>query len=273
MGALFRHQLAPRVQNLEQESRTKNSIVEAAIFQPIVTSSRSPFAECDLNAHKSNATFFSDLDVTRTHLLSHLFTNAMRELRLNKGLVFDRAGKVARGPVTFALGASQCSFKREIAPYEAYEMWSRILTWDAKWIYVVTHFVSRKGKGVGALSGSSGSPVHGGTALEKKGKDESVSDGAVSRLVFASAISKQVVKLGRISVDPEIVLVAAGLLPPKSMGGDDAGGLAAVAVCEGVDSRRKRGLEFAKHLGALDGLAEEFSFEDMAGSKVFSDLF
>ena len=40
-----------------------------------------------------------------------------------------------------ALGAVTCHFKREIQPYERFEIWTRVLSWDRKWIYLLSHIV------------------------------------------------------------------------------------------------------------------------------------
>jgi hypothetical protein len=60
----------------------KNIVITAsshggeAIFHSIITASRSPMYECDINGHKSDSTYFSDLDINRIHLISLLFKAA-----------------------------------------------------------------------------------------------------------------------------------------------------------------------------------------------------
>ena len=49
--------------------------------------------------------------------------------------------KKAERIVSVALGGTSCVFKREIKPLQRYEVWSRVLTWDAKWLVLVTYFV------------------------------------------------------------------------------------------------------------------------------------
>src|SRR5690349_19737208 len=96
-----------------------------ALFQPTITPSHSPALECDYNLHKSNSTYFSDLDVTRSHLVCALLNRTMRKLLDNPGRIIGPDGKPARGRWGIMLGAVYCGFKREIKPYEGYEMWSR----------------------------------------------------------------------------------------------------------------------------------------------------
>lgn len=87
-----------------------------------------------------------------------------------------------------ALGAVTCNFTKEVRPFTRLKIWTRVLSWDSKWIYLISHFVedtntkSRRG-GVG------GQPV-----------------------VYAWSISKQVIKLGRQTITPEDFFSACGLL-------------------------------------------------------------
>jgi hypothetical protein len=142
-------------------------------------------------------------------------------------------------------------FRREIKPFEKYEIVSRLLCWDAKWIWMVSHFVS----------------------LEKP------KDG--KRKIFASTISKYVLKQGRITVSPEDVLRESGLLPERPAGAkeltpepsgsssprDDElvdistgaistvnGGDGAYWTWDRIEAERKRGCDIAKYMLGLDGL-------------------
>lgn len=89
---------------------------------------------------------------------------------------------------TIKLGGVTCTFKREIKPYQRYEMWTRVLSWDAKWLYTITHFVR---------------------------KDPKCKDG--TGIVCATAVSKCVFKSGRRTIAPEVMLRNSGLLPPLEM--------------------------------------------------------
>ena len=85
------------------------------------------------------------------------------------------------------LGSVHASFRRQVLPYEKYEVRSRVLGWDAKWLVIGSWFI-RPAKG--------------------KRTEE----------VLASALSKYVVKKGRFTVSPERCLRSAGLLPEKITG-------------------------------------------------------
>ncbi|KAL0935881.1 capsule polysaccharide biosynthesis protein [Colletotrichum truncatum] len=166
-----------------------------SIFRPVVTPSRVAFLETDYNLHKSNSTYFSDLDVARTDLLAAIRSEAIRG-----GLY-----KEYKNGVMVLLAGTSCTFKKEIKPGVAFDMYSRILTWDRKWIYVVTHFVERR---------------KGGALLTYQPWKTPADGKAPSRapVVYATAISKCVVKAGRLTVPPEKFFRAAGVLPSETSG-------------------------------------------------------
>ncbi|KAJ0309571.1 hypothetical protein COL516b_002818 [Colletotrichum fioriniae] len=78
--------------------------------------------------HKSKSTYFTDLDMSRGNISLVLFREPINPFS---------------GPKQFImiLGGAQCVWRKEIARYEKYELWTRVLSWDEKWIYLVTHFV------------------------------------------------------------------------------------------------------------------------------------
>jgi hypothetical protein len=119
-----------------------------------------------------------------------------------------------------ALGAVSCSFKRELKPYESYELWTRILTWDEKWIYIVTHFV-RKGAVMPrkyTLYPQQNSRSQ--DDLKRRDSDSSVSNVESNDAIVATALSKCVFKQGRRTISPAYMMRESGLLPIKSL--DDA---------------------------------------------------
>lgn len=73
---------------------------------------------------ESNSTYFQDVDIARTHLICTLFSAGIEQARKSKG----------QGILGAALGAVSCSFRKEINPFERYEMWTRVLSWDRKWV-------------------------------------------------------------------------------------------------------------------------------------------
>ena len=98
-----------------------------------------------------------------------------------------------------------CTFRKEIKPYQPYEIWSRILSWDHKWLYIVSHFVRKD-----AVKPT----THTLYPWQKPG-ESTTSVARKEDAIFASALSKCVWKKGRQTVPPEIMLQVSGLLPPK----------------------------------------------------------
>ncbi|QSZ33174.1 hypothetical protein DSL72_002760 [Monilinia vaccinii-corymbosi] len=171
------------------------------IFQPLITESHAPLMEIDINFHKTNSSYFSDVDVARTHLCCTLFTEGIEKLRGGTAAITGSK----EPPFGIALGAVNCNFKKELKPYESYELWTRVLTWDEKWIYLVTHFVRKD-----ALKPKSYSlyPQQNPEARDEKPKNMDPGSSVV-----ASALSKCVFKQGRKTISPEAMLRASGLLP------------------------------------------------------------
>lgn len=224
------------------------------IFDPIITESYSSLGELDFNLHskssypigqpstrpetyapESNSTYFSDLDISRAHLICTLFNPGIEAAR------FAESNEIIGGGDTqlvASLGGVTCDFKREIKPYRRYEMWSRILCWDSKWFWVVTHFVDKEGQSEGA-----------------------------ERTVFASATSKCVFKKGRLTVRPAVMLRLSGLLPDgdsrethNAISARSPAGKAATSarwVLQQIEDEREHGLRMLRSTG-LDALSENF---------------
>ncbi|KAJ6109460.1 hypothetical protein N7486_001695 [Penicillium sp. IBT 16267x] len=164
------------------------------VFVPITVKSRTPLLETDYNLHKSNSTYFSDLDVARTALVSRVYSPGVgltsKELDEEFLAKSQKEGKKPprRLPIMIVLGSVYCTFKREIKPFELYEMQSKVISWDQKWLYMLTVFL-RPAKKAGG-----------------------------EKTLLAIAVSKYVVKKGRLTVAPERILRAGGFLPARPAG-------------------------------------------------------
>lgn len=178
--------------------------------------SRVPFLDCDYNLHKSNSTYFTDFDMARLHLLVGLLSSGMAKTGKEIGSAFA---------VSIKLGGTSCNFKREIKPYEGYEIWSRILCWDQKWLYTISHFVKKgsvRPKGYVLQPWRKAKEI---TKDKKEKKTEATSNHPVANgsspkpasnpALFATAIAKYVFKHGRLTIPPSRILQNANLLPPK----------------------------------------------------------
>jgi hypothetical protein len=285
---------------LEQVYLRRAPLPRDALFRPMVTSGLyTPTNETDYNGHKSNSTYFADLDVSRTQhvacLLSHgiRMSNAGTHPRLDikserVGVAVDgapandstgvkhRQGKAKEPAYNIALGAVSCHFKREIKPYQRFDIYTRLLCWDEKWLYQVSHLVKP-----GVVQ-----PDHYSMQSWRTGRKDSRSvctspnslsdeEGAMFKdAIFATSISKYVVKRGRQTVPPELVLQTNTLLPPgpseppnensrKAMSGM---GDAALWTWEAVEAERVRGMKLAEHFAALDGIQDEFPASQFASA-------
>jgi hypothetical protein len=127
-------------------------------------------------------------------------------------------------------------------------MWSKIMAWDEKWIYIVTHFVRKgavrpKSYSLYPQQGPAGLKAEDLAKLDEKhesktrppfdeeamrrasfdsinstsssgSESEFIFDGPrPSKQIFATALSKCVFKSGRKTVAPELMLQMSGLLP------------------------------------------------------------
>ncbi|GCE99126.1 hypothetical protein ZYGM_002112 [Zygosaccharomyces mellis] len=95
----------------------------------------SPF-EVDFYLHKSNSTYFEELDFNRTALMTRIF----QKLGLDKGLPYIPVANVFT------------NFLKEIKPFERYQISSAILCWDQKWIYIMSKYTKKNGKVLCSLS-------------------------------------------------------------------------------------------------------------------------
>ncbi|CAD1809070.1 Thioesterase-like family protein [Candida parapsilosis] len=126
------------------------------LFKYVTWHSRVSPLEIDLFMHKNNSTYFVDLDIARTKLLVRLFQQYWWNAYENKsgefGKIQNSFGNIPYTP----LGTVQCSFKRELTIFEKYDVNSRILAWDKKWLFVLSTFTTidpkTKGKRTNAIA-------------------------------------------------------------------------------------------------------------------------
>ncbi|KAI3553402.1 hypothetical protein CABS01_11983 [Colletotrichum abscissum] len=240
-----------------------------SLFRPMISQSHAPITEIDYNIHKSNSTYFSDLDVSRTHLCTYLLRPGFRQLTHNATtkLVLDpKTSKPARGPLGIMLGAVHCSFRREITAYAPYEMWSRILSWDRKWLYIVTHFVPK-----GTARPTEWLDPKFGTARVRRNASGDASSNSADweKKIYATGVSKYVFKIGRLTVHPAVALEASELLPHRPteggwQGGENGVGDESVDLSDVADDgawdwkmvekRRREGMRYAAQFAAMDDL-------------------
>jgi hypothetical protein len=234
--------------------------------------------------HKSNSTYFSDMDISRTHLFTAIIRNGIKKnSRLYGAKKTAVAGAVgategSRGRHLIALGGISCLFKREILPYTKYEMWTRILCWDRKWFYLVTHLVK---PGVGKPSSWTLQPW-------RKAKSTEVDREKLMKAVYATGIAKYVIKRGRVTVPPEQALLDADMVPVKPEGwvydeaednekvdGEDVLPKSVLAEewnWDVIEKERRRGLVVAQKFAEMDGMHEFFDGGKNGALGEYADL-
>ncbi|KAK5950181.1 hypothetical protein OHC33_008896 [Knufia fluminis] len=171
------------------------------LFAPLTISSRTPLLEIDHNIHKSNSTYFSDLDESRTALVVHLLSSTKFS-----PAELDKAGY--KGAFAVILGSVHTSFLKEIKAYERYEVRSRVLSWDQKWIIIGSVFVRPKN----AKDRIREAKVEGKSEAENNTQQDEHDSGEI---LLATCLSKYVVKKGRFTVSPERCWISAGWMPEK----------------------------------------------------------
>ncbi|RSL40169.1 hypothetical protein CEP53_013550 [Fusarium sp. AF-6] len=166
------------------------------LFLPAISATRSPALECDYNLHKSNSTYFTDMDMSRGNFCLILFSKPFNPIPGPKHF-------------TMILGGTTCTWRKEIKPYAPYELWTRILSWDEKWLYVVTYFVK---PGVFHPDEYVMQPK------KKTGSKKNKEDVETLKAVYASSVARYVFKSNRRTIPPEQALRDAGLLPEDEAG-------------------------------------------------------
>ncbi|KAH7074744.1 hypothetical protein BKA63DRAFT_471245 [Paraphoma chrysanthemicola] len=216
-----------------------------ALFAPVVTCSYTPLLDIDYNLHKSNSTFFNDLDDNRTELMLALFKDVVKP---------GSQGKATVKAKMFNLGGTFCTFKKPIAPFVKYEISSRVLCWDQKWIYVVSHFAKPGSNNIGrTILGRQNEKPYG------VNHDD---------CIYATAVTKYVFKQGRQTCSPESVMHECSLLPPRSTTEGPEGltnGCSNITQAldehwtwDKVQAERNKHLKVAQNFAALEDLQETF---------------
>lgn len=214
-----------RVPIVRKASRS-SSIKEHPLFQSTVYSTHAPLTEIDINLHKSNSTYFTDLDVARSELIGRILAPAwpMENMLIEyTGRDGTQRREKVQGRPAFILGATYTSFKREIAAYTWYDVESRVLGWDSRWLYIGSWFVDRKDK----------------------------------KKLYACSLSKYILKKGRITVRPDLFLEEAGWLPTQessSEGDSNVTGVASDAgwIRDDIEAQRKDGMAIVDSWGDTD---------------------
>ena len=82
--------------------------------------------DCDINFHMNNGRYLSFMDLGRLHLVA--------QIGLLRVILRKRWGA--------ALGAAEINFIRPLAPFQKFELVTRLVTWDEKYAYMEQRFES-----------------------------------------------------------------------------------------------------------------------------------
>ncbi|CAK7894716.1 hypothetical protein CAAN1_10S04588 [[Candida] anglica] len=147
------------------------------VFKPAITKTYVSPLEIDMYLHKSNSTYFIDLDIARTDLVTKVFQKLFFRYFDNDNGHFPKAGKISNFPYV-PVAAVETHFKHELRVFQPFEIHSQVLAWDKKWLFILSKFVTKSAKG-----------------------DEKI---------CAITITKYVFKRGRLTISPEEMLKECG---------------------------------------------------------------
>lgn len=120
-------------------------------------------------------------------------------------------------------------FRREIRPLQEVEIWSRVVSWDEKWVCLASYFVRRQSSS--CSKGESSGP-----------KEEDI---------LASGIARYVFKDGRRTVQPVEALRDCGMLPSHDE-----------PEREEYEAERVKGMQMGGLLAGLERLPGVFCPDD-----------
>ena len=252
------------------------------LFQPTIYLTTTPLLELDFNLHKSNSTYLTDLDIARGHHIYCLFRLGFTKYSSKNPPVSSvpptdsESSRRRSKPGRFypALGGVTCTFKGELKPYQQYEIWTRVVSWDRKWLYLISYFVEKGAGNPTAYSDQVWRKTTPKTVKVTSSSTQSTSTGKETRdgaapkqpKIYAICMSKYAFKQGRITVSPSTFLQACELLPEVSPDGDDANE-AMVELWESIEEKRKAGLKLAENMAGLDVGLDFFKEEEVVFAK------
>lgn len=100
--------------------------------------------ELDMFFHKSNSTYFVDLDIARTKFLCQMFQKLFLDFYDNT--TGDFKSKSINNFPYIPVAEVQCTFRKEIKVFQKFSIYSSVLAWDDKWIYILSKVVHVDGK-------------------------------------------------------------------------------------------------------------------------------
>lgn len=226
--------------------------------------------------HKSNSTYLSDLDVARSYHLCSLF-----RARSKPGLTIinpQKRKESSAKPFYPVVGAVSCTFRKPIWPMQEYDIVTRVLSWDGKWMYLISHFVKKDAFKPRYFSDQ---PTRNKANITPDTHDN---DGLLPRkgncrdsdsAILAMSVTKIVFKEARNTIPPVNFLRDCAYLSFESENAQtfctetqDKGFLKKTAA-EQVEERRLKGLRVAEKLNVLDEGSSFFDVEEQIAYSKF----
>ncbi|KAI9926252.1 hypothetical protein MW887_004715 [Aspergillus wentii] len=215
-----------------------STVDHITLFQPSTYKTTTSAGEIDMFGHKSNATYFTDLDIARASHLFSILREGMRsfEIESNNMLAHEMTEKVrdvergrgisSSGLLRFGMGGVSCNFKKEIKPGQ------------------------RRGRAAegGRPRSDSVTPL-----LDEKDPTAPV--------IHAVALSKFVFKEGRRTLRPREFFQRCRLIPEDGMVSPED-----IALKNAIEMKRHKGVKMAQNMAALE---EGFSFFETNQSRYY----
>lgn len=242
-----------------------------SLFQPTIWTSSTPLGDLDIMGHKSNSTYLSDLDVARSYHLCSLFRAWSKQ-----GLTIINPQKKENSAKPFypVVGAVSCTFRKPIWPLQKYDIVTRLLSWDGKWMYLISHFVKKDAFKPRFFSDQ---PTRNTVNITHDTHDELLrkeNGGDSGSSILAMSVTKIVFKEARNTIPPAQFLRDCGYLSsgnenakPFCMETQDKGCLK--TTIEQIEERRLRGLRVAEKLNILDEGSSFFDCEEQIAYSKF----
>ncbi|EDK38823.2 hypothetical protein PGUG_02921 [Meyerozyma guilliermondii ATCC 6260] len=108
------------------------------IFKPSTYTSYVSPLEIDMFVHKSNSTYFTDLDLARMDLVLRVFQKYFFQEFDNDFGTF-KSKSVNNFPYA-PIAMVECTFKKELKIFQKFEIKSKVVAWDDKWLFMMSEF-------------------------------------------------------------------------------------------------------------------------------------
>ncbi|KAJ5742152.1 hypothetical protein N7533_011561 [Penicillium manginii] len=241
--------------------------------------------------HKTNSTYATDFDVARNYHICSLFRTGMKswgDLSFINPQTRDTGTSTSTdfstGLFYPALAGVNFTFHKAIRPRQKYEICTRVLSWDEKWLHLISHFVERGTCKAVHFSDQNGQPdPERDTGIADSRDHGQLEEGSPRAVIFATAMAKIVFKKGRKTISPSRFLGDCGLLPqqdgdwkvpvqesvnqPRDENEKDHENMANLKIGETIERMRADGYRLSEHLNSLE---DGYSFYNVNESVYFS---